>query len=144
MKKHCDMTCEQFTAGMAELIASGKNIFAHPHVKSCKMHRALLEDLEAIVVAAQQLFPDVDPSDKVWSKIKDQIAPLGGLDELISEPFSGFRLVVRTKVVQNGRLQDNPMAYDNQLGGRNVFVPGMRIKASGHRSPPYPGEGRRG
>ena len=143
MNKRRDMTCEEFTAAMPQLIASGEDIFAHPHVKNCRMHKALLVDLEAIAEAAQQLFPDVDPSEKVWAKIEDEIAPLGGVDERVSEPFPGWRFVFRTTVTVNWNPQDKPMAHDDQMGERSLPVPGLRIRAAGHKSPPHPREGRR-
>lgn len=143
MKKCRDMTCEQFTARMAQMIAAGEDIFAHPHVKSCKMHRALLEDLETIARAAQQLFPDVDPSDKVWAKIKEEIAPLGAPEELVSDPFPGFRLVFRTRAMENWYPQDNALVNDEPLGEKDLPVPGTRIRAAGHKFPPHLGEGWR-
>jgi hypothetical protein len=142
MKKRRNMTCEEFTARMPQLVAAGEDIFAHSHVRSCRVHRALLQDLEAIAQAAQQLFPDVDPSDKVWARIKDEIGPAHGKDEWVSDPFPGFRLVIRVRVNENRKVQDNPMAYDDQTGGRNAPVPGMRIKAAGRKSPPHLREGR--
>jgi hypothetical protein len=142
MKKHRRMTCAEFTARMARLVASGENIFAHPHVKSCRMHRVLLQDLESIARAAQQLFPDVDPSDKVWAKIKEEIAPLGGFDERVSDPFPGCHLVFRTKVVKIWNPQDNSMTYDDHLSERKHPVPGLRFRAARHKSPPHPREGR--
>jgi hypothetical protein len=137
------MTCEEFTAAMPQLVASGEDIFAHPHVRNCSMHRALIADLEAIAQAAQQLFPDVDPSDKVWAKINEEIASLGQIDERVSYPLPGLRLVFRTSVMENWNPQDNPMANDDQLGERSVPVDGMWIRAAGHRSPPHPREGWR-
>jgi hypothetical protein len=137
------MTCEEFTAAMPQLVASGEDIYAHPHVRNCRMHRALIADLEAIAQAAQQLFPDVDPSDNVWAKINDEIAPLGEIDERVSYPLPGFRLVFRTNVMENWNPQDNPMANDDHLGERSLPVHGTQIRAAGHKSPPHPGEGWR-
>jgi hypothetical protein len=140
MKKRRHMTCEEFTARMPQLVASGEDIFAHPHVKSCPVHRALLEDLEAIARAARQLFPDVDPPDRVWAEIEGRIAPSGGLDERISDPFPGCHLVFRVKVMENWSPQDNLIAYDDHLGERNLPVSGKQIRA-GRKSPPHPREG---
>lgn len=142
MKKRRYMSCEEFTARMPQLIASGEDIFAHPHVKSCRMHQALLLDLEAIARAAQQLFPDVDPADNLWAKIEEEIALPGGIEERVSNPFPGCRLVFRTKLVQNWHPQDNPMPYDDPFGARNLPVSGTRTSPSGHKSPPHPREGR--
>ncbi len=142
MKDRRHMTCEEFTAAMPQLVASGEDIFVHPHVKSCRMHRALIADLEAIAQAAQQLFPDVDPSDNLWAKINDEIAPLGEIDARVSYPFPGLRLVFRTQVMENWNPQDKAMANDDQLGERSLPVHGMQIRA-GHKSPPHPREGWR-
>jgi hypothetical protein len=131
MRKRRDMTCEEFSASMAQLVASGRDIFAHPHVKRCKMHRALLEDLEIIARAAQQLFPDLDPSDKVWAKIEDEIATEDWGYERTSDPFPGCQIVFRVRVTENWKPQDNSAAYDDL---------GERI---GHKPPPHPREGWR-
>jgi hypothetical protein len=120
------MTCEEFTSRMAQLVASGEDVCAHPHVRRCKMHRALLEDLEAIARAARQLFPEVDPSDRVWTKIKDEIAPADGLDDRVSDPFPGCHLVFRVRTMRKWNSRDNPEAYDEPMG-----------------APPHPEEGRR-
>jgi hypothetical protein len=68
-----EMSCEEFGARMNELIATGEDIFAHPHVMTCELHRALLEDLEAIAIAARQLFPEVDPPDNLWKEIEGKL-----------------------------------------------------------------------
>jgi hypothetical protein len=140
MKKPREMTCEEFTARMPELVATGADVFAHPHVKKCSVHRDLLRDLEAIARAAQQLIPDVDPSDRVWAGIEGKIGLRAEPDERVSDPFPGFHLVVRVKVMENWNQQTD-LSYDEQLGERNLPVPGMRIRG-GHRSPPHPKEGR--
>jgi hypothetical protein len=141
MKKRRDMTCEEFTARMPQLVASGEDIFAHPHVKNCPVHRALLEDLEAIARAAQQLFPDVDPPDRVWAEIEGKIAPLGERVELVSDRFPGCHLVLRIKVMENWIPQNNSTAYDDHRGERNLPVPGTQLRA-GRKPPPHPGEVR--
>ncbi|UWZ83850.1 hypothetical protein [Occallatibacter riparius] len=143
MKNRRHMTCEEFTAAMPQLVASGEDIFAHPHVRNCRIHRALIADLEAIAQAAQQLFPDVDPSDNVWEKISEEIAPLGEIDERMSYPMPGLRLVFRTKVMENWNPQDNAMANDDQLGERSFPAHGTQIRTAGHKSPPHPREGWR-
>jgi len=67
------MTCEEFQAQMPDLIASGENASAHPHVRECDLCRALLQDLETIAEAARQLFPVEDPPDRVWEQIESAI-----------------------------------------------------------------------
>jgi hypothetical protein len=67
------MTCEEFQSQMPELIASGENASAHPHVRECDLCRALLQDLETIAEAARQLFPVEDPPDRVWEQIESAI-----------------------------------------------------------------------
>jgi len=144
MRKRRKMTCEEFSARMAELVASGQDVFTHPHVKSCKIHRALLEHLEAIAHAAKQLFPDVDPSDRLWKRIEDEIAPMGGFVERVSDPFPGFRLVSRVRVKDKGDdPHDVPAVYEYDTGMGSVPMPGTRLRIGGHTPPPHPGEGRR-
>jgi hypothetical protein len=142
MRKYGEMTCEEFTARMPQLIASGRDIFAHPHVKKCRTHRALLQELDAIAQAAQQLFPDVDPSDRVWEKIKDEIAPEYGVDEHFSDPFPGCHIVFRVRAMHNWKPRDNPKRYDEPMGERNSPVSGTQIGAGGHKPPPQE-DGRR-
>jgi len=67
------MTCAEFQAQLPRLIASGEDISAHPHIQSCDNCRAFLADLETIAEAARQLFPSVEPSDKVWEQIQSAI-----------------------------------------------------------------------
>jgi hypothetical protein len=65
--------CAEFQAQLPELIGSGENASAHPHVQSCELCRALLADLETIAEAARQLFPSVEPPDEVWEQIESAI-----------------------------------------------------------------------
>ena len=67
------MTCEDFQAHMPELIGSGQDLSNHPHVQSCSLCRALLQDLETIAEAARQLFPVEDPPDRLWDQIQSAI-----------------------------------------------------------------------
>jgi len=68
-----NMSCEEFGVRMNELIATGEDIFSHPHVQTCVLHKALLEDLEAIAIAARQLFPEVDPPENLWMEIEGRL-----------------------------------------------------------------------
>ena len=72
-----NMTCEEFQARMPELIGSGENASAHPHVQNCALCRALLTDLETIAEAARQLFPVEDPPDRLWEQIESAIKQEG-------------------------------------------------------------------
>jgi hypothetical protein len=67
------MSCEEFQAQLPELIGSGEDASAHPHVQGCDRCRALLADLETIAEAARQLFPSVEPPDEVWTQIESAI-----------------------------------------------------------------------
>ena len=71
------MSCYEFQAHMPELIGSGKNASAHPHVQTCDLCRALLADLETIAEAARQLFPVVDPPEHLWEQIESAIKQEG-------------------------------------------------------------------
>ena len=67
------MSCAEFQAQMADLIGSGEDLTAHPHLKDCADCRALLADLKTIAEAARQLFPSVEPPDEVWEHIESAI-----------------------------------------------------------------------
>src|SRR5579871_2411490 len=97
-----NMSCEQFSACMADLIASGEDIFAHPHVRRCKLHRALLDDLETIARAAKEMFPEVDPPDTVWEGLQARMAQEQFPPPIVSGPFPGFRVVSALRVIEHG------------------------------------------
>jgi hypothetical protein len=68
-----NMSCTDFQAQLSELIASGEDAAAHPHVQGCARCRALLADLKTIAEAARQLFPSVEPPDEVWEHIESAL-----------------------------------------------------------------------
>jgi hypothetical protein len=68
-----DISCEDFQDQLAELIGTGADASAHPHVQSCDLCRAFVSDLQAIAAAARELFPVQDPSDRVWEQIQSAI-----------------------------------------------------------------------
>jgi hypothetical protein len=67
------MSCAEFQSQLPELIGSGANPAEHEHLRSCERCRALLAELETIAEAARQLFPDVEPPDKLWEQIESRI-----------------------------------------------------------------------
>ena len=67
------MSCAEFQAQLPELIGSGADASAHPHILSCDLCSALLADLETIAEAARQLFPIVEPPDDLWQHIESAI-----------------------------------------------------------------------
>jgi hypothetical protein len=67
------LRCAEFQAQLPELIGSGKDAAAHPHLQSCGLCRALLADLETIAEAARRLFPSVEPPEEVWEHIESAI-----------------------------------------------------------------------
>jgi predicted anti-sigma-YlaC factor YlaD len=67
------MSCAAFQALLPELIGSGADAAAHPHLQSCARCRALLADLETIAEAARQLLPIVEPPDELWEQIESAI-----------------------------------------------------------------------
>ena len=71
------MSCAEFQAQLPEMIGSGQNVAAHPHIQSCELCRALLADLETIAEAARQLFPAVEPRDELWQQIESAIQSEG-------------------------------------------------------------------
>ena len=68
-----NLSCAAFQSRLPELIGSGENIAAHPHLQSCELCRALLADLMTIAEAARQLFPIVEPPDDLWDQIESAI-----------------------------------------------------------------------
>lgn len=73
-----NMSCADFQAQLPELINSGENAAAHPHIENCELCRALLADLETIAEAARQLFPAVEPPEHLWNQIESAIQSEGG------------------------------------------------------------------
>jgi hypothetical protein len=73
MDNRKNVSCEEFQEGLAELIGTGADASAHPHVQTCELCRAFVSDLEAIAAAARELFPVEDPSDRVWEQIQSAI-----------------------------------------------------------------------
>ena len=67
------MNCAEFQAQLPELIGTGVDASAHPHIRSCELCRALLADLETIAEAARQLLPVVDPPEDLWAHIESAI-----------------------------------------------------------------------
>jgi len=66
-------SCQEFQEHLPELIGSGLDVSADPHLESCELCRALLANLETIAAAARELFPVEDPSDRVWEQIQSAI-----------------------------------------------------------------------
>jgi hypothetical protein len=95
-RKH--ISCAEFTACMADMIAAGEDIFTHPHVRRCKLHQALLNDLEAIASAAKQMFPEVDPPDTLWDGIQARLAGEHRPDPIVSDPWPGCRVFFSIRV----------------------------------------------
>ena len=118
-----NMSCEEFSACMADLIAAGADIFAHPHVRKCKVHRALLEDLETIARAAKQMFPEIDPPDTVWEGIQAQMAQDQHPNSIVSHPFPGYGVVFTMRVIEQGSppALDHSFAEDKSSFGLQIF-----------------------
>jgi hypothetical protein len=104
-----DMSCEEFSACMAELIAAGRDIYAHPHVRRCKVHRALLDDLETIAKTARKLFPDVDPSDTLWDGIQARL-PQESPAPMLAAPWPGCRVMFAMQVIEGYNADASPPA----------------------------------
>lgn len=118
-----NMSCEEFSACMADLIAAGEDIFAHPHVRKCKLHRALLDDLETIARAAKEMFPEVDPADSVWTGIQARMAQEPLPNPVISHPFPGYRVVFAVQVMEHGSppALDHSFLEDKSSFGLQIF-----------------------
>jgi hypothetical protein len=68
-----NLSCAEFQSQLPDLIGSGQDVSAHPHILRCELCRALLSDLETIADAARQLFPAVEPPDDLWEHIESAI-----------------------------------------------------------------------
>jgi hypothetical protein len=137
--KRKDMSCAEFNACMAELIAAGQDIFAHPHLRRCKLHRALLDDLEAIAKAAREMFPEVDPPDTLWDGIQARLgqehpAPI------VSDLWPGYQVVFAMKVIERCNPDTSPPARDHSLPEKDLP---MRLKVFQTGRSPARREGRR-
>jgi hypothetical protein len=130
-RKH--MSCAEFSACMAELIAAGEDIFAHPHVRRCKLHRALLDDLEAIAKAARQIFPEVDPPDTLWDRIQEELAQKQP-GPMVSDPWPGYRVVVAIHVIEY---------YNSNASPPVPHQPPVRLRVLDANPAPSRREGRR-
>ncbi len=67
------MTCNEFQDQLPELVGSGANVSSHPHLQTCELCRALLNDLETIAEAARQLLPIQQPEEGLWERIESAI-----------------------------------------------------------------------
>ena len=67
------MDCAEFHAQLADLIGSGADASAHPHILGCEDCRKLLSDLQTIAEAARQLLPIEEPRDELWEQIESAI-----------------------------------------------------------------------
>ena len=65
-----NMSCQEFQAQLADLIASGEDLDNHPHLQRCATCRALLTELETIAEAARKLFPIEQPKEDLWERIE--------------------------------------------------------------------------
>ena len=106
------MSCEEFSACMADLIAAGEDIFAHPHVRGCRLHRALLDDLEAIAKAARELLKDVDPADTLWDGIQAQLGNEDQSAPIVSGVGRGYRVVFSMKVIEPRNPHASPPSLE--------------------------------
>ncbi|MGD0940928.1 MAG: hypothetical protein ABR905_14570 [Terracidiphilus sp.] len=80
------MSCQQFQAGLPELIGSNEDVAADPHLKQCLRCRSLLADLESIAMAARELFPVVEPPDNLWTQIETALRKEEGTGESEAVP----------------------------------------------------------
>ncbi len=65
-----NMHCHEFQGQLADLIGSGEDASAHPHLQTCANCRALLAELQVIADAAKQLLPIEQPAEDLWDRIE--------------------------------------------------------------------------
>jgi hypothetical protein len=73
--------CLQFQSQLPELIGSGKDLAADPHLQLCPSCRALLSDLQSIAQAARELLSPVEPPDDLWNQIESALWSAGDANE---------------------------------------------------------------
>lgn len=56
------MNCAEFQMELSDLVASGEDLYSHPHRQDCKRCRALVVDLEMIAEQARRLYPGEGPT----------------------------------------------------------------------------------
>jgi hypothetical protein len=123
-----NLSCEQFSAQMAKLVAAGEDLFSHPHVRKCRLHRALLEDLEEIARAARQLFPEIDPPETLWNGIQARLAQ--EFSSITSDPWPGCRVVVNAQVLKDYNPTASP-PLSGHLISDEESAPRMKIHGAG-------------
>ena len=140
MNRPKKLSCAEFSACMAELIAAGEDIFAHPHVRQCKLHRALLDDLEAIAAAAKQMFPECDPADGVWDGIQARLTGEDRPGAFQSAPWPGCRIVFSLRVIDPHDPGASPPLLDPSLWEERTAA-GMQIFGATRTFPQREGRG---
>ena len=118
MNQPCkNMSCAEFSSRMAQLIASGEDISAHPHVRGCSLHQALLEDLEAIAEAAKLRFPEVSPSESLWDEIRVKLAAQEP-SPTVMQVAPGYRLMFTLRMA-GGSTPDRISVGQKDMAGSN-------------------------
>ena len=69
-KERNKQVCEEFQCELPDLIGTGQDIYLHPHLQSCELCRALVDDLMTIATAARLLMPAAEPPDALWEHIE--------------------------------------------------------------------------
>jgi hypothetical protein len=126
-----NMSCAEFSSRMAQLIASGEELSAHPHVRSCKLHRALLKDLEAIAEAAKQLFPEVEPRESLWDGISGKLAIQEESSPTVVQVAPGYRLMFALEVAEGirpDRISAGPLGLARANATQSQEVQAQQVK----------------
>ena len=114
-----DMSCDEFSACMVDLIATGQDIFAHPHVRRCRLHRALLDDLDTIAKAARQLLGEVDPPDTLWDGIQARLGFELEPPPIFTEVGPGYRVTLAIHVIEPHSPGASPPRLDKPKRQKN-------------------------
>ncbi len=125
------MSCAEFSARMAGLIAAGEDIFAHPHVRKCKLHRALLEELETIARVAKQMFPEIDPPETVWDGLQARMAQEQHPFPIVSDPWPGCRVAFVMQVIESYNPHASPPPVDRSSWDEKLSI-AMQIFGATH------------
>jgi hypothetical protein len=83
------------------------------------LHQALLQDLEAIAEAAKLLFPEANPSERLWNEIEAKLAAQEVPSPTVMQVASGYR-VMFTVHVASGSRPDPISVGPKDLPGANL------------------------
>ena len=102
-----------------------------PTCGRCRLHRALLEDLEAIAKAARELLKDFDPPDTLWDGIRVQLGHENQSAPMVSDVAPGYRVVFAMKAIETYNPHANPPSLYRSFAEEKLPIRLKIIDANG-------------